>query len=230
MSFFNTYIRRVLGRFVSSCLLALLPDICSAQLSYSEVRKNVTVPSDDTTIDWVCEVTNIGQNKITILDIHTDCGCTTGKLSADSFGPGEKGKINIRMYISKEFPGVEAKHQIFVKTDDGRIQELNFNATIERAFNIAPRILLWRKGEVSSKVVRLTLNRKITQAQPTGVSGDAKGLFSETIKPGDADGEYILTIEPRVAVEEAKLVIIPVFDSPLIGLTDERAGVHLIVR
>ena len=230
MLFSDMRIRSIIGLLVSSPLFYAVTTTCSAQLAYSELEKNVTAPSDDVTVQWRCEVTNIGTRNVKILDIHTDCGCTLGKGSADSFAPGEKGQINIQMYISRDYPGSEARHLILVKTDDGRVQELKFNATIERPINVSPRILLWKRGEKTPKVVRLTMNEKVTGSHPTGVSGDEKGLFTETITRSDSGGEYLLTITPRSAVDEATLVIDPIFDSPVVGLTGERVEIHLIVR
>ncbi len=137
---------------------------------------------------------NTGTSPVTIRKVKTSCGCTSAKLSKETFAPGEQGEIAVKFTFGDR-TGPHRK-VVTVQTDDkAEPIELNIVVWIHEPLAITPSLVFWKMGEASSpKSVRLTSDAT-TPVKIKSVTSSNPRIAAklETIKPGE---QYAIAVSP----------------------------------
>lgn len=102
-----------------SVLLAFLVSCSTSKpergISFDTQKVNIGVVYPDSAVrSFDLTFTNTGRQDLRILDLKTDCDCTTGKYSSDPVRSGEKGKVTITVDLRRFFPQpIEKKVAIY---------------------------------------------------------------------------------------------------------------------
>lgn len=135
-----------------SFLLWVLFFMGSAELMYAsglvweqtriERDAKVNEESIDVVFPFVVE-----DRPVTIKSIRNSCGCTTSRLTKDTYTPGESGEIQVHFSIGTRI-GEQHKF-ISLETDDPEnpTVQLELVVYIPQIVKFEPRFLYWTKGE-----------------------------------------------------------------------------------
>lgn len=157
---------------------------------------------------YVFTCTNTGAAAVTITELHPSCGCLTPALDKKTLAPGESAKLIIGFdrtgYVD------ETIRYITIMTDetpDGKAYPLRLVADLPGALTLAPRLLVWKKGDkTKAKSIDIKVNLpdavKITGATS---NSDAMSAKLVTLEEGR---RYRLDIKPRSTKASCDLAVI----------------------
>ncbi|GAB5559200.1 MAG: hypothetical protein SynsKO_08470 [Synoicihabitans sp.] len=98
---------------------------------------------------------NQGSESVTVDNIHATCGCTVPELAKKEYAAGEEGVLRAQFTIGTR-QGMQTK-QITVQAG-GESIALKFNASIPTRSQFAPRLLLFRDGDITPQSTTLTFS------------------------------------------------------------------------
>ena len=84
---------------------AAAPSASANALQFDSKEKTVNVKSGETEAKFVFAVTNVSKEELTIMSVHTSCGCTAAKLPSTPWvlKPGEGGEVGATMNLAGKF-------------------------------------------------------------------------------------------------------------------------------
>lgn len=180
--------------------------VSAAQASLKWESRDQTLKVHPTQVfaDAAYRFTNAGNKPVTISHVKVMCGCLSHKLSQYTYEPGESGEIIIRFDLrnrtAKQNKGTK------VATNDGMEVVLHTKTDIPRAYNIAPIMMKWLKGNTAkTKTARLT-NPNQTPIRLHSPTSSHKDLPVElkTVREGY---EYEVVITRRPEAVNARAVV-----------------------
>lgn len=162
---------------------------------------------DDGHIDATFAFKNTGPNPITIKRVVTSCGCTSAKLTKNTFAPGEGGSVEVKFTFGAR-RGPQRK-MISVIGDDKTEWKLDLRCFIHEPLTIAPALVWWKVGEATAaKTVKLTVpdDGKKVEIKSVTSSNPRLSATVETVKAGQ---EYVVSVTPKdtTAKESAELTV-----------------------
>lgn len=74
-------------------------------LQFDAKEKTVNVKTGETEAKFVFAVTNVSKDEVTVMSVHTSCGCTAAKLPSTPWvlKPGEGGEVGATMNLAGKF-------------------------------------------------------------------------------------------------------------------------------
>lgn len=149
---------------------------------------------------------NTGNEPVTIKRVVTSCGCTTAKLTKNTYAPGESGDIEVRFSFGGR-RGAQRK-LVSVTSADKQEWKLDLRCWIHEPLTMSPALVYWKSGsEPQPKVVKLSAapGQPIAVKSVKSSSPKFKTALAE-VKPGQ---EYALTVTPSDTAEttSAELII-----------------------
>lgn len=181
-------------------LVALLSSIAAAHADLSwdkQVQEFHTVP-EDKAVTAHFGFKNTGNEPVTIKRVVTSCGCTTAKLTKNTYAPGESGEIEVKFSFGGR-RGAQRK-LVSVTSADKQEWKLDLRCWIHEPLTMSPALVYWKSGtEPQPKVVKLSA----APGQPISVKSvkSSSPRFKTTlaeVKPGQ---EYALTVTPTDTAE-----------------------------
>ena len=171
----------------------------STRLVFAEKEHDFGRIRDDKKVSWKFGFKNGAEAPVTILDVHSSCGCTTTNLAKKTFAPGEAGEIEA-MFDPVSRQGKERK-AITVKTDEGGAggTELAILVDVIPRIGVDPPAVFL--GEIPFDAAPGTLPKKqltVTSRVPDFAVKSAKmgdDKFTVVISPpvaGEADGDKVM--------------------------------------
>jgi len=162
---------------------------------------------DDGHVDATFTFKNTGPDSITIKRVITSCGCTSAKLSKNTYAPGESGSVEVKfVFGSRRGPH---RKIIGVVADDKREWKLDLRCFIHEPLTITPALVWWKVGEAASaKTAKLTIPADGQKVEIKSVTSSNPRLSAtvETVKAGE---EYVVSVTPKdtTAKESAELTV-----------------------
>ncbi|MEM6885403.1 MAG: DUF1573 domain-containing protein [Verrucomicrobiota bacterium] len=173
----------------------LLNSIAQAGLKFETTRLELKPPMGALHADYMFSFRNSSDQKITVQDVVSSCGCTTAELGKRVYQPGEVGELKGRFTFEGR-TGFQQK-KITLKTDDPKQPEilLAFQLDIPKVVEVSPIFLYWKlDGNAEWKQAHLKLAEGITSDIPQATfDQEAIELEVKTVKPGQ---EYELKLKP----------------------------------
>ncbi|QYY36716.1 DUF1573 domain-containing protein [Ruficoccus sp. ZRK36] len=157
---------------------------------------------------------NTGNEPVTILDIHSNCGCTVPELEKKTYEPGESGEIKA-IFTLGDRTGPQRKVLTVNADMPGHpITRLVLEANIPKLMTIAPRILIWRKGAANeNKEIYVTTD----PANSISIEKNADGYdapWYELVPDEDKPGRYVVLVHPESTEVSKKLKFLIVVTTP----------------
>ena len=167
---------------------------------------------DDGRIETPYVFHNTGKTPVTIRKVKTSCGCTSAKLTKETYAPGEQGEVLVKfMFGDRKGP---QRKIITVTTDDKpEPTELNIVVWIHEPLALAPALVFWKTGEANvAKSVQLTAEAG-TKVQVKKVTSSNPRIAAklDTIKAG---GQYAVSITPADTTQKETAEITVETDFP----------------
>ena len=149
---------------------------------------------------------NTGPDTVTIKRLKSSCGCTTARLSKNTYAPGESGEIEVKFTFGGR-RGPQRKI-ISVTAEDKREWMLDLRVFIHEPLTLTPALVWWRVGEApAAKNVKLTTSdgQKVTVKNVTSSNPRVTAKI-ETVSAGK---EYVVSVKPTdtSAKEAAELTV-----------------------
>jgi Protein of unknown function (DUF1573) len=194
-------------------LIVLLSGIAAARadLSFEKELQEFHVVPDDKSVTARYTFKNTGTEPLTIKRVTSSCGCTSTKLSKNTYAPGETGEIEAKFtFGSRRGP---QRKLITVTSEDKQLWRLELRCWIHDPLTVSPALVYWRSGtEPASKVVKLTAGpgQPINIKSVKSSSPRFKTSLAE-VKPGQ---EYALTVTPADTVENSSAELTIETDTP----------------
>ncbi len=166
-----------------------------AQLQWVRTAETFEVSRSQEVVVAKFPFINAGTTPVSIRTIKTDCGCTTGTLSRETYQPGEGDEL-IAAFVLRGRRGPQEK-KISVRTSDPASDvDLILKGTILELATVKPIFLLWRTGstpEWKSATVRAAGKDPV---QILGVSCNSEAFETklDVLAPGR---EYAVRIRPE---------------------------------
>jgi hypothetical protein len=168
--------------FTTVCLL--MAGSAQAALEWEGTVQTLEVHPTQVSAPAVFGFANAGKNTIAITDVRVSCGCLAPKLAQRTYGPGERGELQVDLDL-RDRTGKQRK-AIVVRTDDGSETTLYVECDIPPAYVPEPKLISWRKDDPSdTKTVRL-LNAGSIPIKLLSIASSHAGLPAElkTIRAG----------------------------------------------
>jgi Protein of unknown function (DUF1573) len=183
--------------FLVAPALAQLPESRAAsapstRLVFRDKEHDFGRIRDDKKVSWKFAFTNGASAPVTIVDVHSSCGCTTTTLAKKTYAPGEAGEIEA-MFDPVSRQGKERK-AITVKTDEPGAAGTELGIVVDVIPRIGvdpPAVFL---GEIPSDAAPGTLPKK----QLT-VTSRVPDFMVRSAKMGD--DKFTLVVSAPVAAE-----------------------------
>ncbi|MBN2703592.1 MAG: DUF1573 domain-containing protein [Pontiellaceae bacterium] len=136
-------------------LVWLAASTAGAGIEWEQVDLVLPVAPTQVSTTAVYKFTNTGDEPITISHVQVTCGCLEPSLSHETYGPGEKGELNI-LFDLRQYSGPQDRY-VIVEMSDGSYQELTMSVDIPKAYIAEPRLIEWDKGDDAlQKTIRMT--------------------------------------------------------------------------
>jgi hypothetical protein len=198
--------RRPLLAGLAGAIFLLLHAPLFGQLKWeaTEIQQAFTLRQEQG--EAVFRFKNAGTYPVTIRSTSSSCGCTTAELTRRTYYPGDEGEIVARFTVGDRVG--TRRNTIQVQTNDPREPSttLAYIADIPALVTITPRLLRWTAGEEpEARVARIKLNPE-AGLEVTGVQVDNDN-FAALLKPGEAEGEFLLELSPRETKSPQRAII-----------------------
>lgn len=149
---------------------------------------------------------NTGPDTVTIKRVKTSCGCTTAKLTKNTYAPGESGEIEVKFtFGSRRGP---QRKIIGVYAEDKREWMLDLRVFIHEPLTLTPALVWWKVGEAAeAKTVKLiTADGQSVEVKGVTSSNPRLSAKVETVAAGR---EYLVRVKPAdtTAKEAAELTV-----------------------
>lgn len=211
---------------MSRCLLIAL--LASASFAYGDLSWDKLVQEfhcvpEDKSVTAHFAFKNSGSESITIKKVTTSCGCTSAKLSKNTFAPGEAGDIEVKFTFGMR-RGPQRKI-VGVSGENGQEWRLDLRCWIHQPLTISPALIYWRTGEpVEAKTVKLTSapGQEVTIKSVKSSSPEIKAAIN-TVKAGE---EYAIAVTPKNTTSPASAELTVETTSP----TDIARSYKVFVR
>ena len=116
----------------------------AAGLTWTATHIERTATLDQESIEAAFHFKNAGSDDVTILEIHSSCGCTTATLDKKTYAPGEEGDIQVKFTFG-ERSGPQQKEITVLSSDTpAKPTELILKVIIPEPFRVDPRLLIWK--------------------------------------------------------------------------------------
>jgi hypothetical protein len=179
---------------------ALTVGIAHADLTWDKpVQEFHSVPEDKAVVAHFA-FKNTGNQPVTIKKVITSCGCTTAKLSKETFAPGETGDIEVKFtFLLRR--GAQRKI-ISVTSEDKHEWRLDLRCWIHDPLTVSPALVYWKSGTPAEpKTLKLTSSpgQPITVKSVKSSNPRIKAALT-TVRDGQ---EYSVTVTPVDTTQEA---------------------------
>ncbi|HVJ46199.1 MAG TPA: DUF1573 domain-containing protein [Luteolibacter sp.] len=187
-------------KFVVGCWLALAGVLSAANLSFTEVKKEIKMGLEDTkgTVDYPFK--NESGKPITIKEAKGFCSCTSVQISGGKtfYKPGESGVIRVNLDMGNETGTVEKAVGIFLEGDAeaNPSQQLTVVIHIPVLVEIEPKSVKWAIGDAKEpKTIRL----KMKAEQPIHIKSVSTSTenFTQELKVLEDGRDYELVVTPK---------------------------------
>jgi len=91
------------------------------------------------------EVLNKGEKAVRIIDVRSNCGCTTTVMDNRILQPGQSVPLDIT-FASGYFEGKQEKH-VFIRTDEPNQYQVFVYADVRKPFQLSPGVLILKARE-----------------------------------------------------------------------------------
>ena len=176
------------GRWLIAVVLMGLPLWSDAALVWEKREINVEAQANEREVVAQYRFRNAGTTAVRIVDLVTNCDCTTMELSRRTYGPGEEGMMTVRSSIGSRV-GVQ-QNTIGVITDEVGVEPtvLQLRANIQSLVTLSAPVLSWRLGaEPDEKTMEVNAASSLRIAQLTiadAYPADAADVRIETVAEG----------------------------------------------
>lgn len=171
----------------------LLACAAVAQVVWKSEECRVDADPGVASIEGVFEFRNHGPIPVRIEKLKAACGCTAVAANQGSVAPGETGTIRV-MFKPGDRRGL---YETAIRaTVGGETANLRFIAALIPALEVAPKVLLWRRGEKpEAKAVTVKHHRGVA---PVAVSVERiAGGFSAVVEEDAARGLWVVRFDPE---------------------------------
>lgn len=209
--------RKVGGLVLSFCLsLVVLGGwvACSPQkgaLSWDSNRKTLSLQPGQEKLECAFSFKNTSEKTIKILSVVPDCSCILSAMKDATVAPGESGKVPVTFVVGARSGKVKKSLQIFTDASPKPdLLELQFDVPV--LIDIAPRLLLWKKGEPND-VRKIKISMKDEPYRVLRVQA-VNRAFQTELKTLKADREYEILVQPKDTQMARSTELIIQTDSP----------------
>ena len=175
-------------------------------LEFDDTSLFVTAGYGDEKVHGSFRFLNSGDEKVTIAEIKTSCGCTTATLDKKIYAPGESGVIEAFLTIGQREGKESKKIEVFTDDTSQPVQILVLNTDIPKILEIRPRLLYWSAGiEPKPKIITVT----VLYPDPLNIVGVhvSNPSFKATVKPIEAGRIYEVSVDPGAAAASQRGVV-----------------------
>ena len=138
-------------KVITWCLISSFSALLFGQvLSISPSSVNVGKVGQHESHSATVEVLNKGEKAVRIIDVRSNCGCTTTVMDNRILQPGQSVPLDIT-FASGYFEGKQEKH-VFIRTDEPNQYQLFVYADVRKPFELNPAILVLKEGESPDEV------------------------------------------------------------------------------
>ncbi len=197
-----------------------------AELKFESPEITLTPKIGTKTISAEFKFTNTGESPVSIVNVHSSCGCTVPDKPAEPIAAGGNGFIPVS-YKPADRQGRQAQ-TIEVETSDGRRHELRLVVDLPVRVSFSPRLLLFRAADTEPKTATITFGETdktelldITEQSPAfeivGQSKIEQGVLKLSVRhlgPADADARASVRIRNRDSSGEEHTDILYLRHSP----------------
>ncbi len=165
-----------------------LPWVARGGLVWETREREVEARANEREVEVEFRFRNEGDVPVGIVDLVSNCDCTTMEVNKRIYGPGEKGTMTVRVAIEGR-SGLQ-EMAMAVITDDASSEPamLRLRAKIESLVTLSPPVLTWRLGaESEEKMVEVNAASSLRIAQLTiagAYPADAAEARIETVAEG----------------------------------------------
>src|SRR5262245_44948136 len=124
-------------------LVVLLASLAAAHADLSwekPVQEFHLIPEDKAAVAHFA-FKNTGNEPVTIKRVTTSCGCTSAKLTKNTYAPGESGDIEVKFVFGLR-RGAQRKI-ISVASADKQEWKLDLRCWIDEPLNVSPALVYW---------------------------------------------------------------------------------------
>lgn len=185
---------------IALALYAMLrpSDVLAGNLEWSVTRIEQVATVDQESAEAAFHFKNAGPDAVTILEIHSSCGCTTATLDKKTYAPGEEGDLQVRFTFG-ERTGPQQKEIVVVSTDTPtRPTELVLRVAIPEPFRVDPRLLIWKSAPVGTRAEAKSASIVSANGKPITVTK----VFSD-------NAEFETQLVAEMAGQRYKLLVTP---------------------
>jgi FtsP/CotA-like multicopper oxidase with cupredoxin domain len=193
-------------RILGSVLFFAAAALCRGALTWEKTQIDAVAPIEQERMEAKFPFKNTSDSSVTIVSVHTSCGCTTATLEKHTYAPGESGEIHTVFSFEGRTGNQEKTIQV-TTSDSTAPTTLVLRVAVLEAFTIKPRILVWKKGsaEKSSQTAVFTATRSLA-ATPIDVRCDS-ALFTVKVVPLTPGQRYELQVTPQSIETTGKAAI-----------------------
>jgi hypothetical protein len=184
-------------RLLLALAVLALAHAAEAALSWREKTVELAAAPLDEKAEAVWFFTNAGTSTVTIVSIHSTCGCTVPQIAKRSYAPGETGEIRA-VFTFQNREGRQEK-TISVATDEppGAVYPLVLVVDIPRLFEVGSKIAVWPLGSAPApKVFEIRVLRPEAAEPATVEARDAR--FTATLeRDAERPGVFRVVVVPN---------------------------------
>lgn len=166
---------------------------CAAEELHFEAKDIEKIVHDtDTDVVAIYSFVNGSDTSVRILDVKTDCACSTATVSNNICAPGQTGSVIVRFK-----PTETARDQfrfINVVTDHGAPYELSLKVKLDSGFLMAPSRVVWLLNDNRGRTVTIRLIS--VDARSVHVDGTKCGVDA-VIREIEKDRVMMIELRPR---------------------------------